>query len=196
MIWQRKRGVTNLRREGLNQVGGDGAVNQAHKENLNENQQHQHGEIGIRGFLDRDQRTGGVRGHSREPDRTRYFVAGGFYRDHIVPRSAFHGLVDGDVGENCEQAARHHELLPADPVRECAHYSEERHPDQQGDCDHDVGGFDIHFQDGLHIEQRVKLPGIPDNALPRRRSEKGNQDEFQIRPFGEGILKRLRGGHS
>ncbi len=56
-------------------------------------------------------------------------------------------------------------------------------PMKKRDRDHDVRGFDIHFQDGLHIEQSVELSGVPDHALPGRRSEKRNQDESSDSPI-------------
>ncbi len=40
VIGQRKRRIANLRRESLNQVRGDGTINQANIENLNEYQDH------------------------------------------------------------------------------------------------------------------------------------------------------------
>jgi len=83
----------------------------------------------------------------------------------MIAGSALHGFIDRYVGENCEQAARHHEPFAPDPIREPSDDGEERHATQESYCNHFVGGFHIHFQNGLHIEQGVKLSGVPDLSL-------------------------------
>ena len=112
----------------------------------------------------------------RERDRPRHFVESAFYSDHIVPRSEIHRFVNRNIGEHSEKAACHHKFLTADAVGERAHHGEERHADEQRDCNYNVCGLHIHFQNGLHVKQGIELPGVPDHALSRGGSEERNEN--------------------
>ena len=98
-----------------------------------------------------------------------------------------------EIGERREQAARHHQRLAADAVRERAEHHEERRADEQrGDHDQ-VGRGRLELQRALEEEQGVELPRVPHHRLPGGGAEEGQQHDLEVAALGEGLGQRLLG---
>jgi hypothetical protein len=75
MVGQRHGGVADLRRERLDEVGGDRPVDQGHEDDLDEDEQHQQREVRVRGHGRGHERAAGVDGLGRERDRARHRIS-------------------------------------------------------------------------------------------------------------------------
>ena len=107
-----------------------------------------------------------------------------------------HGMVDGNVRHNSDQACRHHQPLASDLVGERAEYRKERHRAKQRNRHDNVCLLNVDFQNSLQIEERVELSGVPHDALSRRRAEERNQHPLQVVPLRKRIRERSGGGHT
>src|SRR5437763_673060 len=106
----------------------------------------------------------------------------------MVAGSAFHGMVDGVVTDHGEQAASQDDLLTTNPVGERSKDSKERHAQEHGNRHNDEPGTQIYLQDGLEVEERVVLSGVPDHALSCGGAKERNQDQFEVVPVGKRIF--------
>ena len=73
---------------------------------------------------------------------------------------------------------------------------EERHGAEERDGHDDVGSFGVYLENGLEIEERVELAGVPDNALSGGGAEERNQHALEVVPFCEGVFQRLGRSHA
>src|SRR5262249_27513652 len=69
------------------------------------------------------------------------------------------------------------------------------HPEQERDRNDVVGRSAIYPEDRLQIEQRVELPGIPNDSLSCGGAEQRNNNQLQILPMREGFFQRLGRRH-
>ena len=182
MIGQGKGGITDFCGEGFDEIGCDGSIDHADKDDLNENEQNEFGQIWVCSFLGGNLLTRRVKGHRRELDLAGDLVGSRLNGDDVVSGGLLHGLVDRNVSDHSEQTGGHHQPLAPDAVGESAKKGEEGQGDEQSNGHNNIGGSSIHLQDGLQIEERVKLPCVPDDALTSRCAEEGDQHALQVAP--------------
>ena len=103
-------------------------------------------------------------------------------------------MVYRNVEEGGEKIPCHHDLLAADFVGEAPEENEQRCSQNQCDGHDYVRRHQRDLEHRLEVEKRVELPGIPDDSLPRRRTEQDNEKNLPARPGSETFLnRRLRG---
>src|SRR5439155_6385245 len=134
VIGQRHRGVADLSREQLDQECGDRAIDHRYVDHLDENEQDQQDDIGARRLHHGQNFTGRIGG-------------GAVLRER--PGRRVHRYIDRDVGDGGDQTASHHNLFPADPIRERAEEEEEGCSYHQRNGDDDIGGDVVDLEDSL-----------------------------------------------
>ena len=105
-------------------------------------------------------------------------------------RRGRHRVIDRDVRQRGEQAARHDDLLTSDSIRERAEDDEERRAEQQRERHDLVGGVERNLEHRLQEDQRVELSRVPHDRLSRRRAEQ--HDEEHLPPLGGAVAVRDR----
>ena len=109
----------------------------------------------------------------------------------VVAGGALHPVVDGNIAEDREQHASHHESLAANAIRERAEGGEEWHGRKQCDRNYNVGRAPRHFENRLQVEESIELAGVPDNALAGGGAKERDENQLQIGPVGERLSERL-----
>ncbi len=82
-----------------------------------------------------------------------------------------------EIGEGCQQASGHDDVLASDSIRKPSEKDKERRADQQRNSDQCVRRCKV-FEAKciLEEEQGMKLPGIPDHTLTGSRAEQREPD--------------------
>src|SRR5262249_20136690 len=76
-----------------------------------------------------------------------------------------------EVGQRGDEAAGEDDLFPADAVGQGAEDQEERRAENQRQANQEVRRDEVELQVDEDEEQRVELAGVPDDALPGRRTQ-------------------------
>ena len=90
-----------------------------------------------------------------------------------------------------EGEAGDHDVAAADPVGQRAEHDEERRAGSQRDHHDDIDRDVIDLQHGRHVEERVELAGVPDDALGRGRAEQRDQDQAPVLAAAEAFERRI-----
>ena len=94
------------------------------------------------------------------------------------------------VGQHREQAAGEHDEFAADAVGQPAEENEQRGPEQERRADQQVRVLVVELQRRRQEIERIKLAGVPHDALPRRRTEQRHQHQLRIAPARETFRQR------
>src|SRR5262249_6172718 len=71
---------------------------------------------------------------------------------------------------------------------------EEWRADDERRANQEIDPGRVQLEDVLQEEERLELPGVPDNALPCRRAEEREEDELVVRIVEEALGERALGG--
>src|SRR5262249_56996576 len=82
------------------------------------------------------------------------------------------------------------DLFPADAVGQGAEDQEERRAENQRQANQEVRRDEVELQVDEDEEQRVELAGVPDDALPCRRTQQRQRHVLVVRILEEAVLQR------
>ncbi len=103
-------------------------------------------------------------------------------------------IEDREVGHRCEDAASHDDALASDAVRQAAENDKKWRTDQQRTGNQQVGCLRVDLERLQQEEQRVELPGVPDDGLAGGTAEQRHDHYLEVLPAGEGFSQRRLGG--